>query len=206
MQRRPVIALAALSPFASLLLPATAQAATVGQPAPDFTLMDTAGQPVKLSQFKGRPVVLEWNNPGCPFVKKHYQGNMQALQKEVTAQGGVWLAINSTRDDSGDYLAPAQLGRWMTEQKASPTATLMDEDGKVGQAFAARVTPHMYIVDARGVLVYAGGIDSIASARVDDIPKATNYVRQAMAEIKAGKPVSVANSRAYGCSVKYQAA
>lgn len=206
MQRRPVIALAALSPFAGLLLPATAQAATVGQAAPDFTLMDTAGKPVKLSQFKGKPVVLEWNNPGCPFVKKHYQGNMQALQKEVVDQGGVWLAINSTRDDSGDYMTPAQLGRWMTEQKASPTATLMDEDGKVGQAFAARVTPHMYIVNAQGVLVYAGGIDSIASARVDDIPKATNYVRQAMAEIKAGKPVSVATSRAYGCSVKYQAA
>ncbi len=206
MQRRPVIAFAALSPFASLLLPATAQAASVGQAAPDFTLMDTAGQPVKLSQFKGKTVVLEWNNPGCPFVKKHYQGNMQALQKEVAAQGGVWLAINSTRDDSGDYMTPAQLSRWMTEQKASPTATLMDEDGKVGQAYAARVTPHMYIVSAQGVLVYAGGIDSIASARVDDIPKATNYVRQAMAEIKAGKPVSVANSRAYGCSVKYQSA
>jgi AhpC/TSA family len=206
MQRRPIIALTALSPFASLLLPATAQAASVGQPAPDFTLIDTAGQPVKLSQFKGKAVVLEWNNPACPFVKKHYQGNMQTLQKEVVAQGGVWLAINSTRDDSADYLAPAQLGRWMTEQKASPTATLMDEDGKVGQAFAARVTPHMYIVNAQGVLVYAGGIDSIASARVDDIPKATNYVRQAMAEIKAGKPVSVANSRAYGCSVKYQSA
>ncbi len=206
MQRRPIIAFAALSPFASLLLPATAQAAAVGQTAPDFTLMDTAGQPVKLSQFKGKPVVLEWNNPGCPFVKKHYQGNMQALQKEVAAQGGVWLAINSTRDDSGDYLAPAQLGRWMTEQKASPTATLMDEDGKVGQAYAARVTPHMYIVNAQGMLVYAGGIDSIASARVEDIPKATNYVRQAMAEIQAGKPVSVANSRAYGCSVKYQSA
>ncbi len=118
----------------------------------------------------------------------------------------MWLAINSTRDDSGDYMTPAQLGRWMTEQQASPTATLMDEDGKVGQAYAARVTPHMYIVNAQGVLVYAGGIDSIASARVDDIPKATNYVRQAMLEIKAGKPVSVANSRAYGCSVKYQSA
>lgn len=203
MQRRPIIAIAALSPFTSLLLPGTAQAASVGQAAPDFTLMDTAGKPVKLSQFKGKAVVLEWNNPGCPFVKKHYQGNMQALQKEVTGQGAIWLAINSTRDDSADYLAPAQLGRWMTEQKASPTAALMDEDGKVGQAYAARVTPHMYIVNAQGVLVYAGGIDSIASARVDDIPNATNYVRQAMAEIKAGKPVSVANSRAYGCSVKY---
>lgn len=206
MQRRPIIALTALSPFASLLLPATAQAATVGQPAPDFTLMDTAGQPVTLSRFKGQPVVLEWNNPGCPFVKKHYQGNMQALQKEVAAQGGVWLAINSTRDDSGDHMAPAQLGRWMVEQKASPTATLMDEDGQVGQLYAARVTPHMYIVNAQGVLVYAGGIDSIASARVDDIPKATNYVRQAMSEIKAGEAVSTPNSRAYGCSIKYQSA
>ena len=206
MQRRPIIALAALSPLASLLLPATAHAASVGQAAPDFTLMDTAGQPVKLSQFKGKPVVMEWNNPGCPFVKKHYQGNMQTLQKEVTAQGGVWLAINSTRDDSADYMAPAQLGRWMTDQKASPTATLMDEDGKVGQAYAARVTPHMYIVSAQGVLVYAGAIDSIASARVDDIPKATNYVRQAMAEIKTGKPLSVATSRAYGCSIKYSTA
>lgn len=205
MQRRPIIALTALSPFAGLL-PATARAASVGQAAPDFTLMDTTGKPVRLSQFKGKPVVLEWNNPGCPFVKKHYQGNMQALQKEVTGQGAVWLAINSTRDDSSDYMAPAQLGRWMTEQKASPTAALMDEDGKVGQAYAARVTPHMYIVNAQGVLVYAGGIDSIASARVDDIPKATNYVRQAMAEIKAGKAVSISTSRAYGCSVKYQTA
>ena len=191
---------------AGLLPRAAHAAASVGQPAPDFTLSDTAGKPVKLSQFKGKLVVLEWNNPGCPFVRKHYQGNMQALQKEVAAQGGVWLAINSTRDDSGDYMTPAQLGRWMTEQKASPTATLMDEDGKVGEAYAARVTPHMYIVNAQGVLVYAGGIDSIASARVDDIPKATNYVRQAMAEIKAGKPVSVSTSRAYGCSVKYQSA
>ena len=204
MQRRPIIALTALSPFAGLLLPATARAAGVGQAAPDFTLMDTAGQPVKLSQFKGKPVVLEWNNPGCPFVKKHYQGNMQALQKEVTAQGGVWLAINSTRDDSGDYMTPAQLGRWMTEQKASPTATLMDEDGKVGQAFAARVTPHMYVINAQGLLVYAGAIDSIPSARVADIEKATNHVRQGLGELLAGQPLSVTTSQAYGCSIKYK--
>ena len=206
MQRRPLLAFAAFSPFATMLVTPAFAAAGVGQAAPDFTLMDTAGKPVKLSDFKGKTVVLEWNNPGCPFVRKHYQGNMQALQKEATGQGVVWLAINSTRDDSADYLTPPQLGRWMTEQKASPSATLMDEDGKVGEAYAARVTPHMYIVNAQGVLVYAGGIDSIASARVEDIPKATNYVRQAMAEIQAGKPVSMANSRAYGCSIKYQAA
>lgn len=203
MQRRPLLALGALAPFASLLSTVT-HAATVGQPAPDFTLMDTAGKPVKLSDFKGKNVVLEWHNPGCPFVRKHYQGNMQALQKETIDQGGVWLAINSTRDDSADYQSPAQLGRWMTDQKASPTATLMDEDGTVGQTYAARVTPHMYVINAQGLLVYAGAIDSIASARVDDIPKATNYVRQVLGELKAGKPVSVATNRAYGCSIKYK--
>ena len=203
MQRRPLLALGALAPLASLL-PTIAQAASVGQPAPDFTLMDTAGKPVKLSDFKGKTVVLEWNNPGCPFVRKHYQGNMQALQKETADQGAVWLAINSTEKAASDYMDPSTLAGWMSEQKATPTATLMDEDGKVGQAYAARVTPHMYIVNAQGVLVFAGAIDSIASARVDDIPKATNYVRQAMAEIKAGKPVSVATNRAYGCTIKYK--
>ena len=204
MQRRPFItSLAALGSAA--LLPRLAQAAAaVGQPAPDFRLADTAGQAVSLSQFKGKLVVLEWNNPGCPFVRKHYNGNMQALQKEATGQGVVWLAINSTRDDSADYQSPQQLGRWMTEQKASPTATLMDEDGKVGEAYAARVTPHMYIVNPQGLLVYAGGIDSIPSARVDDIQKATNYVRQGLNELRSGKPVSVATSRAYGCSIKYR--
>lgn len=204
MQRRPLLAFAAFSPFATMLVTPAFAAAGVGQAAPDFTLMDTAGKPVKLSDFKGKTVVLEWNNPGCPFVRKHYQGNMQALQKEAIGQGVVWLAINSTRDDSADYLTPPQLGRWMTEQKASPSATLMDEDGKVGEAYAARVTPHMYIVNAQGVLAYAGGIDSIASARADDIPKATNYVRQSLGELRAGKPVSVASSRAYGCSIKYK--
>ncbi len=123
-------------------------AASVGQPAPDFTLSDTAGKPVKLSQFKGKLVVLEWNNPGCPFVRKHYQGNMQALQKDFTNQGVVWLAINSTEDASADYLSPPQLARWMQDKGASPSATLMDEDGQVGKAYGARVTPHMFIVSA----------------------------------------------------------
>ena len=196
-------ALGALALPASLL-PRMAQAATVGQRAPDFTLSDTAGKSVKLSQYRGKPVVLEWNNPGCPFVRKHYNGNMQALQKEFTAQGVVWLAINSTRDDSADHMSPAQLARWMTDQKASPTATLMDEDGTVGQAYAARVTPHMYIVNPQGLLVYAGGIDSIPSARVADIEKATNYVRQGLRELLAGKPLTTPTSQAYGCSIKYK--
>ncbi len=202
MKRRPLLALSALAPLTAFL-PA-AHAAAVGQAAPDFTLMDTAGKPVKLSDFRGKHVVLEWNNPGCPFVRKHYQGNMQALQKDAASKGIAWLSINSTEDASADYLTPPQMARWMSEQKAAPTATLMDEDGQVGRAFAARVTPHMYIVDPQGRLVYAGGIDSIASARVDDIPKATPYIRNAMAEIAAGKPLSVTTSRPYGCTIKYK--
>lgn len=203
MQRRSLL-IASASGLALATPLTTWAAASVGQPAPGFTLNDTAGKPVRLADFKGRAVVLEWNNPGCPFVRKHYQGNMQALQKEAAAQGVVWLAINSTETASGDYLSPAQLARWMQDKQAAPTATLMDEDGTAGRAYGARVTPHMYIVSAQGVLVYAGGIDSIPSARVDDIAKATNYVRQALAEIKAGKPVSVTTSQAYGCSVKYK--
>ena len=194
-------ALGALALPASLL-PRMAQAATVGQRAPDFTLSDTAGKSVKLSQYRGKPVVLEWNNPGCPFVRKHYNGNMQALQKEFTAQGVVWLAINSTRDDSADHMSPAQLARWMADKQASPTATLMDEAGTVGQAYAARVTPHIYIVNAQGLLVYAGAIDSIPSARVADIEKATNFVRQGLRELLAGKPLTTPTSQAYGCSIK----
>ena len=203
MQRRSFLSAAAA---AAILMQGHAMAApaVVGKSAPGFTLTDTAGKPVRLADFKGKTVVLEWNNPGCPFVRKHYQGNMQALQKEAAAQGVVWLAINSTETASGDYLSPAQLARWMQDKQAAPTATLMDEDGVVGKAYGARVTPHMYIVNAQGVLVYAGGIDSIPSSRVDDIPKATPYIRQALGEIKAGKPLSVSTSQAYGCSVKYK--
>ena len=208
LQRRPFItrslALGAASALPALA-PGWAQAAaSVGQPAPDFTLTDTSGKPVKLSQFKGKPVVLEWNNPGCPFVRKHYEGNMQVLQKEFTGKGVVWLAINSTEDASGDYQSPSQLARWMRDKGASPSATLMDEDGRVGAAYGARVTPHMYIVNAQGQLAYAGGIDSIPSARAADIEKATNYVRQGLNELLAGRPVSTPTSQPYGCSIKYK--
>lgn len=206
LQRRPFItSLAALGSTA--LLPRLAHAAaTVGQPAPDFSLSDTAGKTVSLSQFKGKTVVLEWNNPGCPFVRKHYNGNMQSLQKDFTQKGVVWLAINSTETQSSDYLAPDQLARWMRDKGASPSATLMDPDGKAGAAFGARVTPHMYIVNAQGLLVYAGGIDSIPSARESDIQKATNHIRQGLTELLAGQPLSVATSQAYGCSIKYKSA
>jgi peroxiredoxin len=184
----------------------SAQAAlSVGQPAPDFSLTDVAGKTVRLSDFKGKHVVLEWTNPGCPFVRKHYgSGNMQALQKEAAAQGVVWLSINSTATDHVDYLKPDQLGRWMTEQKASPTATLMDESGATGKAYGARTTPHMYIVSPQGQLLYAGGIDSIPSSRTEDIKTAVNYVRQGLQETLSGKAISVPASKPYGCSIKYK--
>ncbi|RZL89311.1 MAG: thioredoxin family protein [Variovorax sp.] len=203
--RRAVMA-AAVALGASFLMGTTAHAApAVGQKAPDFVAVDTSGKQHRLSDFAGKFVVLEWTNPGCPFVRKHYgSGNMPATQKAATAKGAVWLAVNSTERAASDYLKPAALAGWMKEQGAAPTATLMDEDGVIGQAYGARTTPHMFIIDPNGVLVYAGGIDSIPSARPDDIKTATNYVSQALGEVYGGKPVSAASTKAYGCSVKYK--
>ncbi len=179
-------------------------AATVGQPAPAFTAVDTGGKTVSLADFKGKHVVLEWVNPGCPFVQKHYNSaNMQGTQKDATAKGVVWLSISSTAPDASDYKKPADLAAWMQQHKAASSATLMDDDGKVGRAYGARTTPHMYVVDPAGTLVYAGAIDSKASANPADIAGATNYVKQALNETLAGKPVSTSTSRPYGCSVKY---
>lgn len=204
MLRRHFQILAALS--TALLLAGHAQGAVaVGQAAPDFILTSTSGKTVRLSDYRGRHVVLEWTNPGCPFVRKHYESaNMQGLQKEFTAKGVVWLALNSTEEASADYLPPRQMAQWMVDQKAAPTTTLMDEDGKAGKAYGARTTPHMYLVDPQGTLIYAGGIDSIPSARVDDIKTATNFVRQGLGEALAGKPLSTPLSRPYGCSIKYK--
>ena len=203
--RRDFSAIAGAVVLASAVPGAARAAPAVGQAAPDFSALDTAGKNHKLSDYRGKFVVLEWTNPGCPFVRKHYSGNMQALQKEFTARGVAWLAVNSTESDSGDYLAPGKLAGWMAEKQGQPTATLMDESGKVGQLYGARTTPHMYIVSPQGLLVYAGGIDSISSARVDDIKTATNYVRQGLNEALGGKAISVTASRAYGCAVKYRA-
>ena len=178
--------------------------ATVGQPAPAFTATDTNGKTVSLADFKGKHVVLEWVNPGCPYVVKHYgSGNMQGTQREAAAKGVVWLSVNSTAADARDFLKPAEMAAWMQQQKAAATATLMDADGKVGRAYGARTTPHMYIIDPAGKLVYAGAIDSIPSGRVADIANATNHVKVALAESLAGKPVSTPVTRPYGCSVKY---
>ncbi|MDB5731901.1 MAG: thioredoxin family protein, partial [Variovorax sp.] len=173
--------------------------------APDFVARDTQGESHKLSDFRGRYVVLEWTNPGCPFVRKHYgSGNLPATQKAATERGAVWLAIDSTERDSVDYLQPTALDSWMKEHRAAPTAVLMDEDGVLGRAYGARTTPHLFIIDPQGMLVYAGGIDSIASARVDDIRSATNYVKQALDEAFGGQAISAASTRPYGCAVKYR--
>jgi hypothetical protein len=204
--RRAVMA-AAVALGATFLMSSNAVAApAVGQKAPDFVAVDTAGKQHRLSDFAGKFVVLEWTNPGCPFVRKHYgSGNMPATQKAATEKGVVWLAINSTERAASDYLKPAALETWMKEHSAAPTAVLMDEDGVIGRAYAARTTPHLYIIDPKGMLVYAGGIDSIASSRVEDIKTATNYVNQALGEAFGGKPISAATTKPYGCSIKYKA-
>ncbi len=185
---------------------AAAHAVTVGHVAPDFSLTDVNGKSVKLSDFKGKNVVLEWTNPGCPFVVKHYGSyNMQALQKAAIGKGVVWLSVNSTAKSHADYLEPAKLGTKITvEWKGGASHILMDESGKVGQSYDAKTTPHMYVIDPAGKLIYAGGIDDKRSANPADVKTAKNYVRAALDETLAGKTVTVATAQPYGCSVKYQ--
>jgi len=188
-----------------LTLAVALHAASVGTAAPDFTLKDSNGNAVALSQFKGKTVVLEWNNPDCPFVRKHYgAGNMQKQQAEAESQGVVWLTINSGAGGKQGHLDGAEANAFVAQQHATPTAYLLDPDGNVGKTYGARTTPHMYVIDAQGVLRYMGGIDSIASTDKEDIEKATQFVPQVLAEIEAGKPVSVTTSQPYGCSVKYK--
>jgi peroxiredoxin len=197
--RRTLLALAGAFTISAQAAPA------VGQIAPDFTLQDANGKTVKLGDYRGKHVVLEWTNPGCPYVQKHYDsGNMPALQKEAADRGVVWLSINSTEKSSYEYMAPAKLVAWQKKRQAQPSAVLVDEEGTAGKAYGARTTPHMYIVDPQGRLIYAGGIDSIPSSDPADIKKAVNYVRQGLSEALAGKPVSVAATRPYGCSIKYR--
>jgi peroxiredoxin len=175
-----------------------------GQPAPAFRGVDVNGKPVSLADFRGKTVVLEWNNPNCPFVQKHYtSGNMQSLQQKNTAAGVVWLAINSTTESHSDYMAPAKLAAWFGEQKSAPTAVVMDPRGEIGRAYAAKVTPHMYVIDANGTLVYAGAIDDKRSANPADVKTATNHVAAALGEVAAGKPVTTSTTTAYGCTIKY---
>ena len=184
--------------------PALAADAKIGAPAPAFTLTDTAGVTHNLSDFAGKTVVLEWTNHDCPFVKKHYNGeNMQHQQADATADGVVWLVVNSSALGKQGYVSPAQADQIQADWKAQQTAYLFDTDGSVGKAYGAKTTPHMYIIDAEGMLRYNGAIDSIPSANVADIEKAEQYVEIALAELAAGKPVSRPLTQPYGCSVKY---
>ncbi len=209
MNRRSVFRLiqaAALVVFAALTTPAlrAQPAARPGSPAPVFSLPDTAGRPVPLESLRGRWVVLEWNNPSCPFVRKHYDsGNMQALQQRFTAEGVAWLTINSTAATHPEFRKPAEMAAWMTQAGGTPTAILLDPDGKVGRAYDARATPHMFVIDPQGTLVYAGAIDDRRSANPADARSAKNYVVAALADARAGRPVGIGHTHAYGCSIKY---
>ncbi len=197
------IPIAAVSLAGLAIVPAAAQQVT-GKPAGNFRLTDADGKSVTLDQFKGRPVVLEWNNPGCPFVQKHYDsGNMQATQAKAKAAGAAWLTINSGAPGKQGYMTGPEAKKFVTAQKAQPTAYLLDPQGRVGKGYAAKTTPHMYLIDASGKLVYQGGIDDKPTADKADIAGARNHVLAALGEVKAGKPVSVAETRPYGCSVKY---
>ena len=176
----------------------------VGKPAPEFTLTDSDGKTHKLADFKGKIVVLEWLNHGCPFVKKHYDsGNMQSLQKKYTGQGVVWLSIVSSAPGKQGHMSTAETNKTKAEKKASPTAILIDEKGTVGKLYDAKRTPEMFIVGKDGTLIYAGAIDDKPSPDPADVAGAKNYVAQALDEALAGKPVSNPSTTSYGCSVKY---
>jgi len=182
----------------------TAWAAKVSQAAPDFSAPDLQGKAVKLSDYLGKYVVLEWTNPECPYVQRHYNsGNMPELQKELGAKDVVWLTVNSTNQSSSEFKTPQQMGKWMGEKGGAPKATLIDKDSKVGKLYDARTTPHMYIVDPQGKLIYAGAIDDKRWASAETTKQAKNHVRAALGEAMAGKPVSVTATSPYGCTVKY---
>jgi peroxiredoxin len=186
-----------------VLTPADAAVAT-GAPAPAFSIQDAQGQTRTLAEFRGRTVVLEWTNHGCPYVRKHYaSGNMQALQQEATASGVVWLQVISSAPGEQGYLdGPGALARVQSDS-AHPTATLLDPNGVVGHAYGARNTPHMFIIGDDGRVLYQGAIDDRPSARPASLEGAHNYVRAALADIAAGRAVQVAETTPYGCSVKY---
>ena len=182
---------------------ALAQVAS-NQAAPDFTLTDSNGQKHSLSDYKSKFVVLEWFNPDCPFVKKHYNsGNMPKLQKEYTARGVIWLSINSSASGKQGSYAPQGFNDYMKAKGASPTAVLLDTDGKVGHLYDAKTTPHMFIIDPHGILIYQGAIDDTPGTDIADLKTAKNYVSAALDAAMNGKPVAVNTTKSYGCSVKY---
>lgn len=177
----------------------------IGSPAPALTLTDTKGKQHNLADYKGKYVVLEWVNFGCPFVKKHYEsGNMQATQKKAVDKGVVWLSVCSSAEGKQGHMAATDWNEEIAARKMASTAVLIDESGAVGKVYGAKTTPHMYVVNPDGVLIYKGAIDDKPSTNKDDIPGARNHVLAALDESMAGKPVSMASTTPYGCSVKYK--
>jgi peroxiredoxin len=176
-----------------------------GEPAPEFTAVDSAGKSHKLADFKGKTVILEWTNDGCPYVKKHYgSGNMQTLQKDLTAKGVVWLTVISSAPGEQGHVDGPGADKLSQARGAVPTAVLLDPEGTLGRLYDARTTPHMYIITADGKLAYQGAIDDKPSSNPADIPAALNLVRNALDLIAEGKPVNPATTKSYGCSVKYK--
>lgn len=201
--RRLVAAIVAATALATAAH--AADAPTVGQPAPAFSATDLNGKTRSLAEFMGKYVVLEWHNQDCPFVQKHYEsGNMQKLQQELTGKGTVWLTIISSAPGKQGHVTVEEEKAYLAAQKAAPTDVLFDPEGTVGKAYGAKTTPHMYVIDDKGILVYAGAIDDNPSSDAADAATAKNYVRAAFDEASAGKRVTTASSAPYGCGVKYK--
>jgi hypothetical protein len=198
---KKIIASAAL--ILAFTLPA--QAAIVGQPAPAFSVKDITGNTQSPSQYKGKILVLEWNNPGCPFVKKHYgSGNMQALQQYAVGKGVVWLAINSGGPGKEGYMDADGAKAQIAKVGGHESAYILDPEGTLGKLYGAKATPHMFVIDQNGVLAYQGAIDDKPTPDPDDIKGANNYVKAAIDALLAGKPLAISETRAYGCGVKYK--
>jgi len=187
------------------MAPATVLAASdLGKPAPAFSATDSNGKSWSLADLGGKVVVLETTNRDCPYVGKHYRtGNMQAQQREAAAKGVVWLTVAASAPGEQGYVTAAEANDTVERNNAAPAAVLLDPQSRIARAYGATVTPHMYVIDAAGVLVYKGGIDSIPSANAADIARARQYVRAALDEVLAGKPVTDASTRPYGCTLKY---
>jgi peroxiredoxin len=195
---------AAALAIAAAAAPITTHASKVGAPAPEFKGTDSKGQVRNLSDFKGKWVVLEWHNEGCPYVRKHYGGNnMQKLQQEWTARGVVWLTVLSSADGQQGYMEPAQANAYFAQQHAAPTAILLDPSGEIGRLYDAKTTPHMFVINPNGVLVYNGAIDDKPTSDQADLATASNYVSAALTEGMAGRAITTATSRPYGCGIKY---
>ena len=206
LSRRAMLRTTVLSAILLGAVAAPALAApTVGQPAPSFVAVDSKGKQHKLDDFKGKVVVLEWTNHECPYVKKHYSSsNMQNLQKQAKQAGVVWLSVISSAPGEQGHVDGAKADELVASRSASPTAVLLDPQGAIGKSYDARTTPHMYVIDAKGVLRYAGGIDSIPSTKPADIEKADPFFKTAMEAVVKGENVAQAVTRPYGCGVKYK--